>query len=872
MSFGLSFILLFSFPLLVLAQELTDIEDYVYQDSIGFLKNNEVVDGYSDQTYRPDDFINRAEFLKVTLESAYDTIPEVDSVEDCGFWDVEKGAWYVKYICFAEQESIVGGYPDGSFKPDQTVNFVEASKMAELTYDYTIAVEDPSRPWYENDVEFVSEKYLSPPDVDSLDAPLTRGQAAELLARFFYYQLGSLSDYLKMMQLDLLIYDDATGQLQTLNWENADVSWYDAVVNWITVALGDDEKHIIDEGNVQGWYERSASNADALVGEVKMGSEGDQLVYQFDEAGVSLKGLREDDEGTLSMESKIYSPISALEGVATASVEDGASYYQDIIANDDISQFSWFSSEDDFSENVDVIDNELTLGMDLSDDQYVENLSIETDEFGLNFAHTDVADEAYADQKIMSESLRYEPSNDLHFNYQIGDDFLSENLTFQPNDEVGITMAFNDADYSEELFIAEGGMNMNLTMWQDSFSETQRFEADDFSESFSVNDNGTFDLILSTAQDQNEYISLAFDDGVLTTLAGNILENGNDFELSYTNGEEGASFSGVLVPETGDMTNIFINTTLQSDMELEGDAIRIGDGEVHVNGALWTLDWSDNGINFNMLRDEEGSQVEGDMDFDADGLSEGQMHFGFGEDEDQLGEADAQEEEWHWGKGLDLSYGGLIWGAQQKGEIKGYGLDKDWELYADPLNAYIHQQMDLQRKGLKKQFEGTVTMWPESDYNLWQRFQLGGTFGKTKVDKNNELIVENGTYKDHQEVEIDHPNVKGTTTIDFGSDSPVDFEQNIEVDLPGDFVTGTTVSWINGQTTVGQWIKGYIGRIGGCDVFGQGTVTTTDDYNWRPRGGIGLSGSCVDGPGWNVDVNVGLDGDYDVVGGVRIPW
>lgn len=45
------------------------------------------------------------------------------------FTDVASGVWYYPYVCYAQRVNIVGGYPDESFRPEQNITFVEAAKI-----------------------------------------------------------------------------------------------------------------------------------------------------------------------------------------------------------------------------------------------------------------------------------------------------------------------------------------------------------------------------------------------------------------------------------------------------------------------------------------------------------------------------------------------------------------------------------------------------------------------------------------------------------------------------------------------------------------------------------------------------------------------
>lgn len=55
------------------------------------------------------------------------------------FPDVEKDTWYAKYICMAKVNNIIQGYPDGLFRPDNDINFAEAAKIIVNTFGYSVS-------------------------------------------------------------------------------------------------------------------------------------------------------------------------------------------------------------------------------------------------------------------------------------------------------------------------------------------------------------------------------------------------------------------------------------------------------------------------------------------------------------------------------------------------------------------------------------------------------------------------------------------------------------------------------------------------------------------------------------------------------------
>ncbi len=96
------------------------------REAILYLYDKSIINGYPDLTFKPKNEINRAELLKILIEGSGIT-PTLESNSNC-FTDVTTD-WYAPYVCYGKSIGWVDGYPDGSFKPAQTVNKVEAIKM-----------------------------------------------------------------------------------------------------------------------------------------------------------------------------------------------------------------------------------------------------------------------------------------------------------------------------------------------------------------------------------------------------------------------------------------------------------------------------------------------------------------------------------------------------------------------------------------------------------------------------------------------------------------------------------------------------------------------------------------------------------------------
>ena len=109
------------------------------------------------------------------------------------FDDVPENAWFTPYICTAWINGIVNGYPDGRFRPEEGVRFVEAAKMLSLGFGLT-GLELPELGaanviWYQPYVEFLASQSAIPFSINNLSQNVTRGEVAEMIFRLKNYPL-----------------------------------------------------------------------------------------------------------------------------------------------------------------------------------------------------------------------------------------------------------------------------------------------------------------------------------------------------------------------------------------------------------------------------------------------------------------------------------------------------------------------------------------------------------------------------------------------------------------------------------------------------------------------------------------------------------
>jgi len=160
--------------------------NYPYADAINYIQSNNIVQGYPDGTYRPDNTINRAEFTKIVIgANGYKpdtTSSSIYSLTGLTFSDIQAGAWYVPYLHQAVSTGVIAGYPDGTFKPQNNVNFAEAAKIIVMGLGYAPRPADLG-PWYEPYVLVLSENNAIPTSITTFSHELTRGEMAEIIYR-----------------------------------------------------------------------------------------------------------------------------------------------------------------------------------------------------------------------------------------------------------------------------------------------------------------------------------------------------------------------------------------------------------------------------------------------------------------------------------------------------------------------------------------------------------------------------------------------------------------------------------------------------------------------------------------------------------------
>lgn len=176
----------------------------VYQPAYDYLQARGTV-----EQGRPYDSLNRAEALKVILESRTDLRDRAawhrgHMLPMSLFYDVIQTEWYAPYVETAFESGIVTGYPDGSFKPGRFLSVEEAITLMVRTLDdgtatsYQTSSYIQNRPneWFSPHISRAIERNLIMHQGQlRLGAPITRGQFFDILYRFLVISESNQATY-----------------------------------------------------------------------------------------------------------------------------------------------------------------------------------------------------------------------------------------------------------------------------------------------------------------------------------------------------------------------------------------------------------------------------------------------------------------------------------------------------------------------------------------------------------------------------------------------------------------------------------------------------------------------------------------------------
>ena len=188
------------------------------------LQQTGIISGYADHTFRPDKPVNRAEALKMILKGSGINVPTGSGMDN--FTDTDSNAWYSDFILIALSMEIIDGYPDKTFRPNQTINLVETMKILLQANNTDLSnIKNTSNPyqdtisgqWYIKYLQYGKDNKLIDPDMRNNIHPnlqMTRGRLAELIYRMIKLHEGLMpAQKLRAEQL-ISLFENGTTEIQ----------------------------------------------------------------------------------------------------------------------------------------------------------------------------------------------------------------------------------------------------------------------------------------------------------------------------------------------------------------------------------------------------------------------------------------------------------------------------------------------------------------------------------------------------------------------------------------------------------------------------------------------------------------------------------
>jgi len=109
----------------------SDVNSSWAKQAIEKWSSKELINGYKDGTFKPNNSISRAEF--VAIMTRVFNYQEKSSIQ---FKDVKPTDWFSDYVSRVKEASIIEGYPDGTFKPQDSITREQAAAIISRAFGF----------------------------------------------------------------------------------------------------------------------------------------------------------------------------------------------------------------------------------------------------------------------------------------------------------------------------------------------------------------------------------------------------------------------------------------------------------------------------------------------------------------------------------------------------------------------------------------------------------------------------------------------------------------------------------------------------------------------------------------------------------------
>ena len=162
---------------------LVDTETRIYHDIRGHWAKDEitayirrgVINGYSDNKFKPDQHINRGEFL-ILLSRLYEWYMPYDTSNIVYFKDYESFKDYnIKHISYSLSHGYIVGYPDKHFRPGNDISYKEVDIIMSRV------LKDPNFKWEKYAEQMIYDKKTRSSSYNNYNNKITRAEFSYML-------------------------------------------------------------------------------------------------------------------------------------------------------------------------------------------------------------------------------------------------------------------------------------------------------------------------------------------------------------------------------------------------------------------------------------------------------------------------------------------------------------------------------------------------------------------------------------------------------------------------------------------------------------------------------------------------------------------
>ncbi|MGO4888777.1 glycoside hydrolase family 3 N-terminal domain-containing protein [Anaerobacillus sp. MEB173] len=163
------------------------------KDSIYYLSDRGTIAGYGNGRFGPSDTITRAQAVTYLVRELY---PDAVAGKDLSYQDVPKSHFFYKEIAVATEQGIIGGFSDGTFRPNSPISRAETTAILTRAYDIAKGKNssdliDIEKHWARDPIQLLASNNLIGGYTDKTFRPnqaVTRAEFAVFLTRVIQYK------------------------------------------------------------------------------------------------------------------------------------------------------------------------------------------------------------------------------------------------------------------------------------------------------------------------------------------------------------------------------------------------------------------------------------------------------------------------------------------------------------------------------------------------------------------------------------------------------------------------------------------------------------------------------------------------------------